>query len=102
MPDVPIEQLKQGADLIKQKAGSAVILFGVKSGGKAVLLAAVTDNLIKYGVKAGDLVKEAAKHVNGGGGGPPTMAQAGGKSPEKLRQALEAGLAWIRLKLEAN
>ena len=88
MPDVPVEQLKTGADIIKQKCGSAAILFGVNSTGKALLLAAMSNDLIKRGVKAGDLVKEVAKLVNGGGGGPPTMAQAGGKNPEKYPMRL--------------
>jgi alanyl-tRNA synthetase len=108
MPDVPIDQLKMGADLIKQKCGSAAVLFGVterrsdeatKGGGKAVLLAAMTPDLVKKGLKAGDLVKAIAPLIGGGGGGPPTMAQAGGKQPEKLGEALEAGRDWIRSRL---
>jgi alanyl-tRNA synthetase len=95
MPDVPAEQLKHGADLIKQKCGSAAILFGGRSGEKATLLAAMTDDLVKKGVKAGDLVKAIAPIVGGGGGGPPTMAQAGGKNPAKLTEALDAGRKWI-------
>ncbi len=99
MPDVAVDQLKTGADMVKQKCGSAAVLLGVRSGDKAVLLAAMTDDLIKKGLKAGDLVKEAAKQVKGGGGGPPTMAQAGGKAPEDLDKALEAGRQWIAAKL---
>jgi alanyl-tRNA synthetase len=99
MPDVPAEQLKHGADLIKQKCGSAAILFGVRSDEKAALLAAMTDDLVKMGVKAGDLVKAIAPIVGGGGGGPPTMAQAGGRDPGKLPEALEAGRKWIGGKL---
>ena len=99
MPEVPIEQLKQGADTIKQKCGSAAILFGTSAGGKAMLLAAMSSDLIKKGLKAGDLVKHVAPIVKGGGGGPPTMAQAGGKDPEKLPDALQAGRAWIEERL---
>ena len=108
MPAVPAEQLKHGADTIKQKCGSAAILFGAterrsdeatQGSGKAVLLAAMTPDLIKKGLKAGDLVKAIAPIVGGGGGGPPTMAQAGGKNPEKLVEALEAGRKWITEKL---
>lgn len=99
MPDVPVEQLKTGADRIKQKCGSAAVLFGVKTGDKALLLASMSSDLIKRGLKAGDLVKEIAKLVGGGGGGPPTMAQAGGKHPEKLGEALAAGKQWIESKL---
>ncbi|MBK8913595.1 MAG: alanine--tRNA ligase [Phycisphaerales bacterium] len=102
MPDLPAEQLKHAADIVRSRCGSCAVLFGVhvaageKSPAKAVVLAAVSEDLIRRGVKAGDLVKAVAPLVDGGGGGPPTLAQAGGKSPEKLPAALEAGRAWIR------
>jgi alanyl-tRNA synthetase len=99
MPDAPPEQLKHGVDIIKQKCGSAAILLGMRTDDKATLLAAMTDDLVKRGLKAGDLVKAVAKLVSGGGGGPPTMAQAGGKDPAKLLEALEAGRAWINERL---
>jgi alanyl-tRNA synthetase len=99
MPDVPAEQLKHGADTVKQKCESAAILFGTRSAEKATLLAAMTPDLVKKGLKAGDLVKAIAPIVGGGGGGPPTMAQAGGKDPEKLADALNAGRKWIAEKL---
>jgi alanyl-tRNA synthetase len=106
MGDAPIDALKTAADAIKQKARSAAILFGAcEAGGtptppgKVTLLAAVTDDLVKKGVKAGDWVKAVAPIVDGGGGGPPTMAQAGGKNPAKLGEALEAGKAWVVGKL---
>jgi alanyl-tRNA synthetase len=99
MPDAPAEQLKHGVDIIKQKCGSAAILLGMRTDDKATLLAAMTDDLVKRGLKAGDLVKAVAKLVSGGGGGPPTMAQAGGKHPAKLLEALEAGRAWINERL---
>ncbi|MFH1745427.1 MAG: DHHA1 domain-containing protein, partial [Planctomycetota bacterium] len=71
------------------------------SGGKALLLAAMSNDLIKRGLKAGDLVKAIAPLVKGGGGGPPTMAQAGGKAPEHIEEALDRGRAWIEEKLES-
>lgn len=164
LPDLPVEALKTGADVVKQKCGSAAVLFGVRQAadrdqsrdrkgaeteptrdreggsagvspaedaglggpalqggarvspapgsvgvppakapqgpaGKALLLAAMTPDLIKKGLKAGDLVKAVAPLVDGGGGGPPTMAQAGGKSPQRLAEALEAGRKWIAERL---
>ncbi len=125
LPDAPVDQLKHAADIVKQKAGSAAIVFGVHvaeessagpsspasgpasssagpprpASGKALLLVAVTDDLVKKGIKAGDLVKTIAPIVGGGGGGPPTMAQAGGKQPEKLGEALAAAETWLRAKL---
>jgi alanyl-tRNA synthetase len=95
MPNVPLDALKTGADAVKQKAGSAAVLFGSAADGKVTLLAAMSNDLVQRGVKAGDLVKAVAPIVGGGGGGPPTMAQAGGKLPEKLGEALEAGRKWI-------
>jgi alanyl-tRNA synthetase len=99
VPDVPADQIKHGADTIKQKCGSAAIFLGARSDGKAVLLAAMTDDLIQRGLKAGDLVKHIAPIVKGGGGGPPTMAQAGGKDPDALPDALTAAAEWIQQKL---
>ena len=68
----------------------------MRTGEKATLLAAVSDDLVKRGIKAGDLVKSIAPLIDGAGGGPPTMAQAGGKSPEKLAAALGAAAEWTR------
>ena len=65
-----------------------------------MLFAAVTDDLIKSkGLKAGDLVKHIAPLVGGGGGGKPQLAQAGGKQPEKIPEALEAAKKLILEKL---
>jgi alanyl-tRNA synthetase len=56
---------------------------------KVTFVAAVSDDLIAKGLKAGDWVREAAKAAGGGGGGRPQMAQAGGKDPSKLSEALK-------------
>ncbi len=105
LPDAPVDQLKHAADIVKQKSGSAALVFGVrvaateKEPEKALLLVGVTDDLVKKGIKAGDLVKTIAPIVEGGGGGPPTMAQAGGKKPEKLGEALAAAREWLAKRL---
>jgi alanyl-tRNA synthetase len=91
MPAGPDDQLRNQIDRIKQKAGSAVVLVGWVNEDKVGLLAAATDDLVKKGVHAGKLVGEVAKLVGGGGGGRPNMAQAGGKEPAKLGEALQAG-----------
>ncbi|MCI0681325.1 MAG: alanine--tRNA ligase [Gemmataceae bacterium] len=91
MPAGPEEQLRSQVDRIKQKAGSAVVLIGWVNDDKVGLLAAATDDLVQKGVHAGKLVGEVAKLVGGGGGGRPNMAQAGGKEPGKLGEALVAG-----------
>ena len=77
---------------MRRKAGSAAILVGVKGDeGKVTLLAAMTEDLVKKGLHAGNVVKALAGIVGGRGGGKPDMAQAGGNVPEKLGEALEAG-----------
>jgi alanyl-tRNA synthetase len=99
MHDVTVDQLKTGADIVKQKCGSAAVLLALASDGKAILLAAMTPDLVKNGVKAGDLVKAVAPLVKGGGGGPPTMAQAGGKDPAGIPAALQAARDWLAERL---
>jgi alanyl-tRNA synthetase len=74
--------------MLKKKAGSAAIVLAYEDDGKVMLLAGVTDDLIGKGLKAGDLVKNIAPIVDGGGGGKPQMAQAGGKNPAKIDEAL--------------
>jgi alanyl-tRNA synthetase len=80
--------LRELADKLRDKLGSGVVALGAEVDGKAVLLVAVTRDLTGK-VKAGDLVKEAAKLVGGAGGGKPDLAQAGGADPSGLEAALE-------------
>ncbi len=83
------DQLLAIADSLKKRSGSYGILLGSAADGKVSFVAAVSDDLIKRGLKAGDWVREAAKVAGGGGGGRPQMAQAGGKDPAKLGEALD-------------
>jgi alanyl-tRNA synthetase len=77
-------------DRIRQKCGSAFIVFGwTEEGGKVPLLAALTNDLVKKGIKAGDVVKQVAAIVGGSGGGKPDLAQAGGKDASKLPEAMK-------------
>jgi alanyl-tRNA synthetase len=82
------EQARAAVDMVKKKAKSAAAVFGYVEGDRANLIAGVTDDLIRKGIKAGDIVKEIAPIIDGGGGGRPQMAQAGGKNPEKIDDAL--------------
>lgn len=93
------EQARAAIDMIKSKAKSAVAVFGFEDSGKAVLLAGVTDDLIKKDLKAGDIIKQIAPIVGGGGGGRPQMAQAGGKNPAKIKEALKKAAEIIKEKL---
>jgi alanyl-tRNA synthetase len=93
------EQAREAIDMLKKKAKSAAIVFGFIEDGNATLLAGVTDDLVKKGLNAGDIVKEIALLIDGGGGGRPQMAQAGGKNPEKIDDALAKAAEIIKQKL---
>ncbi len=97
-----LDRARESIDMIKKKAGSAAVVLAFADDGKVTLLAGVTDDLIKQGLKAGDIVKEVAPIVGGGGGGRPQMAQAGGKNPEKIDEALAAAAELVRQKLSAE
>jgi alanyl-tRNA synthetase len=84
------------ADRLKNQLGDpAVVVLGSPGEGRASLLVAATPGAVERGVKAGAIVKAAAQVVGGGGGGRDTMAQAGGRDPERLPEALEAARAEI-------
>jgi alanyl-tRNA synthetase len=84
------------ADRIKNRIGDpAVVVIGVPGEDRVNLLVAATPGAVERGVKAGAVVKAAAQAVGGGGGGRDNMAQAGGKNPEKLPDALAAARAEI-------
>jgi alanyl-tRNA synthetase len=89
MPSAPTEQMRQQVDRLRQKVGQGVVVIGWTEDGKVGLLAAVTEELTKKGVDAGKLVGAAAQVVGGKGGGRKDMAQAGGKDPSKLTEALQ-------------
>ena len=93
-----IEQAREAVDMLKKKAKSAVVVFGFVDEGKAALLAGVTDDVRKKGLKADDILKTIAPIVDGGGGGRPRMAQAGGKKPEKIDEALAKAAKLIKEK----
>ena len=86
-------------DQQRQKGAAAVFLGGV-DGQKVVLVAMVCQELVDAaGIRAGEWVKAVAPVVGGGGGGKATMAQAGGRDPAKLDQALASAADWIHRKV---
>ncbi|MDE2743756.1 MAG: alanine--tRNA ligase [Gemmatimonadota bacterium] len=86
--DVP--NLRAMADGLRESLGSGVGVLGADIGGKVSFIAVVTDDLIKSrGLKAGDIVRGVAQLAGGSGGGKPHLAQAGGRDPGKLDEALE-------------
>ena len=85
-----MNQLRQLADQWKQKELSDVLVLGTAQGDKVSLLAGMTKEMNNKGLKAGDLIKAIAPLVGGGGGGRTNMAQAGGKNPAGLPEAISA------------
>ena len=79
--NVSDDQLRRAIDSLKKRATSHGILLASSIDGKVTFIAAVSDDLVNKGLKAGDWVKETAKVAGGSGGGRPQMAQAGGERP---------------------
>jgi alanyl-tRNA synthetase len=91
------------ADRLKNELGDpAVVVIGAPGDGRASLLVAATPGAVERGVKAGSVVKVAAAVVGGGGGGRDNMAQAGGKDPSKLPDALAAARAEVERALASR
>jgi alanyl-tRNA synthetase len=83
------EQLRSAVDSLRKRAPAHAILLASSDGQKANFVAAVSDDLIARGLKAGDWVKQTAAVAGGGGGGRPNMAQGSGKDPAKIAEALQ-------------
>lgn len=88
VPDVDMNGLRNLGDQMKEKIGSGVVVLASDQGGKVTLLAMATEDAITQGAHAGNLIREIASCVGGGGGGRPNMAQAGGKNPDGIETAL--------------
>ncbi len=87
--DAPnVETLREMCDWFRERVGSGVIVLGTVIDGKPSIVSAVTVDLTARGLHAGSLVRAVAQKVGGGGGGRPTLAQAGGRDPSRLPEAL--------------
>ncbi|HAU31099.1 MAG: Alanine--tRNA ligase [Desulfotomaculum sp. 46_296] len=84
-----VDDLRSMIDLLRGKLHSGIIVLGSHSGNRVNLVAAITRDLLPLGLHAGKLIKELASIIDGGGGGKPEMAQAGGKDPSRLQEALD-------------
>jgi len=91
--------LRKAMDVIRKKKPDAAMMLAAPGDDKVAFLAAVPDALIERGLKAGDWVREVAKVAEGGGGGRADMAQAGGKNPAKLADALNTARTFAAEKL---
>jgi alanyl-tRNA synthetase len=95
VPDAPAETLRHLVDRFRSEQPTGVVVLGSAPEGQPILVAGVSSDLVARGLHAGDLVKEVAKVIGGGGGGKPTLAQAGGKDASRLEQALELVGPWV-------
>ena len=94
-----VETLRQMSDWLRDRLGSSVVVLGATFAGRPNLIAAVTPDLTARGVDAGQIIRAIAPAIGGGGGGRPTLAQAGGKDASKLPDALALVLPWVESKL---
>ena len=90
MTGADADSLRTLADELLNRLKSGVVILGGAGGGKVSLAVKVSPDLVKQGLHAGNIVKAAAQAAGGGGGGRPDFAQAGGKDPSKLGDALDA------------
>ena len=86
--DMDMNGLRDLGDQLKEKLGEGVVVIASSAGGKVSLMATATEDAMKKGAHAGNLIKAIASCVGGGGGGRPNMAQAGGKNPAGIPDAL--------------
>ncbi|MFT4537480.1 MAG: alanyl-tRNA synthetase [Saprospiraceae bacterium] len=92
---IDMSGLKTLAYNIEQSVGDVIVLFGIEQGGKANLQLLISKNLIKDNLKAGQIIRQISKNIQGGGGGQDFFATAGGKNPDGLDRAIEEGRSMI-------
>jgi alanyl-tRNA synthetase len=84
-------ELRDLSDRVRQQEKAAGVIVGSVDDGRAYLVVNLDESLVDRGLDAAQLVRDLGRHIGGGGGGRPTLAEAGGKNPEGLRDALAAG-----------
>ena len=99
LDDMDAGSLRQLIDRFRSSNPSGVAVLATTQNGQPIIVAAVTEDLVARGLHAGKLVKSVAEVVGGGGGGKPTLAQAGGKDASKLPEALAQVPAWVQAHL---
>ncbi len=95
------DALRGMGDRLRERLGSAFVVLGAVIGERPVLLALASEDAAERGARADEIVREAGAIVGGGGGGRPVMAQAGGRDPSRLDEALEAARRAARERLGA-
>ena len=99
LPEADADTLRSLVDRFRERHPSGVVVLASVYDGKPVIIAALTQDLVARGWKAGDLVKEVAQVVGGSGGGKPMLAQAGGKDASALPEALARVGPWVQARL---
>lgn len=101
LPGADVETLRDMTDRFRQKYPSGIaVLATITEDKRPVVIATITDDLVKRGLHAGELVKYVAQPLGGSGGGKPGLAQAGGKDASQLDQALSRVRQWVEEHLE--
>jgi alanyl-tRNA synthetase len=96
LPNADMDTLREMADKFRDKHTHGMAILASIQNEKPILVATVTDDLVKRGFHAGHLAQKVAKVIGGSGGGRPNLAQAGGKDPVKLAEALDQVQVYIR------
>ncbi len=100
LPNADADTLRAMTDRFRQQYSSGVAVLASAADNRPIIIGAVTEDLVKRGLNAGELVKTVAQVVGGGGGGRPTLAQAGGKDAAKLPEALQKVAEYVQNKLK--
>jgi alanyl-tRNA synthetase len=99
LPSADADTLREMADRFRQEYPSSIAVLASVSSGRPLVIATVTEDLVARGLHAGELVKYAAQPLGGSGGGRPTLAQAGGKDPDQIDEALVKAQEWVEGRL---
>ncbi|NMB17241.1 MAG: alanine--tRNA ligase, partial [Firmicutes bacterium] len=94
--DTDMEVLRQMGDYLRDRLQPGVVVLGSSNGDKVILLGMASKEVVSRGIHMGEVIKKTAQVVGGGGGGRPDMAQAGGKNPQKLDDALRTAKETVR------
>jgi alanyl-tRNA synthetase len=89
LKDVDSDTLRDVCEKVRDKAPNSIVLLMSANAGKVIICAMATKDAVAKGAHCGKLIKEISSMLGGGGGGRPDMAQAGGKMPEKIQEAIE-------------
>jgi alanyl-tRNA synthetase len=95
-----IDVLREMTDWFRDRLGSGVFVLGMVLDGRPALVASITQDVVEQGADAVGIVRGLGRVVGGGGGGRPTMAQAGGSDPSRLDEALAQAAGILKTQLE--